>query len=115
MSTDAGMREEDRLALLLELAQRAALEVRVLSRRAAAEEGAPRGSVVGRLGARVWVLLVPDEPPAHQAAALAQALGRYRAEFLETCFVPPARRAFIDSASAPRSPKIDEPVDPRNC
>lgn len=114
MSTDPGMRDEDRLALLLELAQRATLEVRVLSRRAAAEEGAPRGSTAGRLGSKVWVLLVPDEPPAHQAAALAQALGRYRAEFLETCFVAPALRAFIDAASAPRSSKIDEPVDPGN-
>jgi hypothetical protein len=32
---------------------------------------------------------------------LAQALGRYRAEFLETCFIPPALRAFIDARVAP--------------
>lgn len=94
------MRDEERLAQLLELAGRAGLEVRVLSARAAAEEGAPSGSRSGRLGERIWVLLVPDEPAAHQAATLAQALGRYRAEFLETCFVTPALRAFIEAAAA---------------
>lgn len=95
-----GMRDGDRVDALLALAERAGLELRMLSARAAAEEGAPRESVCGRLGERVWVLIVPDDPPAHQAAVLAQALGRHRAEFLETCFIPPALRAFIESASA---------------
>jgi hypothetical protein len=103
---EAGMRDEDRLAQLLELGARAGLEVRVLSARAAAEEGAPSQSRSGRLGERVWVLLVPDEPPAHQAAALAQALGRYRADWLETCFVAPALRAFIEEAAG-RSARPD--------
>lgn len=94
------MRDADRLARLLELADQAGLEIRVLSARAAAEEGAPSQSRSGRLGERIWVLLVPDEPPAHQAAVLAQALGRYRADFLETCFVPPALREFIEAATA---------------
>lgn len=94
--TEAGLRDEDRLALLLELAKRAGLELRILSTRAAAEDGAPRQSSVGRLGDRVWVLLVPDDLPAHQSATLAQALGRHRAEFLETCFLPPALRTYID-------------------
>lgn len=94
--TEPGMRDEDRLALLLELAQRAGLELRILTARAAAEEGAPRQSSAGRLGERVWVLLLPDDPPAHQAAALAQALGRHRASFLETCFLPPALRNYIE-------------------
>jgi hypothetical protein len=96
--SESGMRDEDRLALLLELAQRADLELRILTPRAATEEGAPRQSSAGRVGARVWILLVPDDPPAHQAATIAQALGRHRAEFLETCFIPPALRAFIDGA-----------------
>jgi len=101
MPEAAGMRDEDRVAALLELAARAQLEVRVLSARAAAEEGAPRESAAGRLGTRVWVLIVPDDPSAHQAAVLAQALGRYRADFLETCFIPPALRAFIDARRPP--------------
>ena len=102
---ETGMRDEDRLALLLELATRAGLELRILSARAAAEEGAPRQSSAGRVGDRVWVLLVPDDPPAHQSATLAQALGRHRAEFLETCFLPPALRTYIDEVmGSPRGP-----------
>lgn len=97
--TERGMREEDRVAALLELASRAELEVRILSSRAAAEEGAPRQSSVARVGSRVWVLIVPDDPPAHQAAALAQALGRYRVDFLDGCFVAPALRDFITASA----------------
>ena len=102
--TELGMRDEDRVAALLELAARAELEVRVLSLRAAAEDGAPRQSAACRVGQRVWVLIVPDDPPAHQAAALAQALGRYRAEFLDGCFVAQALRDFI-AASAESAQK----------
>ena len=90
--------DEDRVAALLELAARAELEVRVLSARAAAEEGAPRESAACRVGHRVWVVLVPGEPLAHQAAVLAQALVRYRGAFLETCFVAPALRELFDAA-----------------
>ncbi|MBY0401487.1 hypothetical protein K2X89_14410 [Myxococcota bacterium] len=114
--SESGMRDEDRLAHLLELAKRAGLELRILSARAAAEEGAPRQSSAGRLGERVWVLLVPDDPPAHQAATLAQALGRHRAAFLETCFLPPALRTYIDEVLDRRgqgSPS-PRPVDPEN-
>lgn len=111
---ERGMRDEDRVAALLELAQAAALEVRVLSAHAAAEEGAPRQSRVGRVASRVWVLIVPDDPPAHQAAALAQALGRFRADFLEERFVPPALRAFIAACtgSTGETPDRKPPVDP---
>ncbi|MFO0691701.1 MAG: hypothetical protein U0900_23600 [Myxococcota bacterium] len=116
--TEAGMRDADRLALLLELAKRAGIELRILSARAAAEEGAPRQSSTGRLGERVWVLLVPDDPPAHQSATLAQALGRHRAAFLETCFLPPALRTYIDeamgSARGPGSGASGRTVDPGN-
>lgn len=97
--TEAGMRDEDRLAHLLELAKRAGIEVRIVSARAAQQEGAPTSSGVGRVGARIWVVIVPADPPAHQALVLAQALGRHRADFLDTCFVPPALRRFIEAAS----------------
>ncbi|MEZ4281841.1 MAG: hypothetical protein R3F21_19740 [Myxococcota bacterium] len=110
------MRDEDRVAALLELAHAAGLEVRVLSSHAAAEEGAPRQSAFGRLASRVWVLIVPDDPPAHQAAALAQALGRFRAEFLEERFVPPALRAFIAACTGTAGAETDRKgtVDPGN-
>lgn len=109
--TEPGMRDTDRVDALLALAERAGLELRVLSGRAAVEEGAPRESACGRLGERVWVLIVPDDPPAHQAAVLAQALGRHRAAFLETCFVPPALRAFIEAATG--APAASRPAPGR--
>ncbi len=113
---ERGMRDEDRVAALLELAHAAGLEVRILSAHAAAEEGAPRQSAFGRLGSRVWVLIVPDDPPAHQAAALAQALGRFRADFLEERFVPPALRAFIAACAGATGAEAGRKnvVDPRN-
>ncbi len=107
---ERGQPDAERVAALLELAARAELEVRILSSRAAAEEGAPKQSAACRVGQRVWVLIVPDDPPAHQAAALAQALGRYRADFLEGCFVAPGLRDFIAACTEP--PK--KAVDPRN-
>ena len=101
--SELGMRDEDRVAALLELASRAELEVRILSARAAAEDGAPKQSSACRVGLRVWVLIVPDDPPAHQAAALAQALGHYRAAFLETCFIAPALREYIAARTEQKS------------
>lgn len=98
---ETGMRDEDRLMALLELAERAGLELRTLSARAAGEEGAPRESTAGRVGTRVWVVLVPGDPPAHQAAVLAQALRRFCAEFLEASFVAPALRSFIEGSGSP--------------
>ncbi|MEM9175399.1 MAG: hypothetical protein AAGC67_09195 [Myxococcota bacterium] len=93
---DGGMREKDLLEALLALAHDAELEVRVLSSHAAAAENAPTQSAAARVGARIWVVLAPNDPPAHQARVLAETLARHRAEFLEGRFVPPALRDFID-------------------
>lgn len=81
---------------LLELAAAAELEVRVLSAAARAQENAPKESAACRVGARIWVVLSPDDPPEHQARVLAGALVRHRAEFLEGRFVTPALRDFLD-------------------
>ncbi len=90
------MDARDLLEALLELAERARLEIRVLSPSSAAGDFAPTESSACRVGDRVWVVLVPDDPAENQAEALARALGRYRAGFLEENFVAPGVRDFID-------------------
>jgi hypothetical protein len=93
---EVGMETGKLLEALLELADRARLEVRVLSAGSNAVEFAPTRSAACRVGERIWVVLAPDDPPLDQAEALAEALGRYRAEFLEENFVSPGVRAFLE-------------------
>ena len=61
------------------VAAEAELEVRVLSAPAAAAENAPTQSSAARVGQRVWVVLVPADPPLHQAEVLAGALVQTKA------------------------------------
>jgi hypothetical protein len=75
------------LEALLELADRADLEVRTTE------------SAACRVGERIWVVLAPGDPTYHQASVLAAALGRFRADFLEDTFVPPGVREFLDLAA----------------
>ncbi|MCR9097651.1 MAG: hypothetical protein NXI30_25820 [bacterium] len=93
---DGGLRDEELLEGLLGLAHEAELEVRVLSAGAAAAENAPTQSAAARVGARIWVVLAPNDPPRHQARILAETLARHRSEFLEERFVAPALRDFIE-------------------
>ncbi len=93
---DSGMDSRALLEALLELAAGAELEVRILSSARTAAEFAPTESAACRVGTRIWVVLSPDDPADHQAAVLAGALARFRAEFLETRFVAPAIREFIE-------------------
>jgi len=93
---ELGMDPGSLLEALLELADRTQLEVRVLSPTSASAEFSPTGSAACRIGDRIWVVLAPDDPPLHQAEVLAGALGRYRAEFLETNFVAPGVRDFLE-------------------
>ena len=90
------MEARDLLEGLLELAAAAELEVRILSSSAAAAENAPTESAACRVGARIWVVLAPSDPPLYQAEVLAGALSRYRAAFLEDRFLSPALREFIE-------------------
>ena len=94
--TELRMEAAALLEALLELADRARLEVRVLSVASASADFSPTGSAACRVGDRIWVVLAPDDPPMHQAEVLAGALGRYCAEFLETSFVAPGVRDFVD-------------------
>lgn len=81
---------------LLELADAAALEVRILSAQAATADHAPVESAACRVGERVWVVLAPDDPPEHQAEVLAGTLCRFRRDFLEGRFMTPALREFVE-------------------
>ena len=93
---EIGMKPEVLLEARLELADRAKLEVRVLSAASAAAEFSPTGSAACRVGDRIWVVLAPAHPPMNQAEVLAGALGRYRADFLETSFIAPGVRDFVE-------------------
>lgn len=93
--TDRGMTETALVEALLELANRADLEVRVLSGAGAGVEFRPNESAACRVGERIWVVLAPDDPAAHQARVLGEALCRFRAEFLEEVFVAPGVRDFL--------------------
>ena len=97
---DSAMDPRHLLEALLELAERAVLEVRILSASASAQhEFRPQESAACRVGERVWVVLAPDDPPRHQATVLAEALSRYRAETLEGAFIAPGVRDFIESGA----------------
>ena len=93
---EIGMEHESLLEALLELADRAQLEVRVLSAASASLEFSPTGSAACRVGDRIWVVLAPDDPAFHQAEVLAGALGRYRADFLEKNYIAPGVREFVE-------------------
>jgi len=95
-SGGSGMDARDLLEGLLELAGAAELEVRVLTKQAGAADNGLQESAACRVGARIWVVLSPDDPTEHQAEVLASALARYRAEFLEDRFLAPALREFVD-------------------
>ncbi len=94
--TRAGMEARDLLEILLELADGAGLEVRVLSNSASSADYSPTESAACRVGTRIWVVLSPDDPVLHQAEVLAGALSRFRRDFLEARFIAPAARDFID-------------------
>jgi hypothetical protein len=96
---ESGMEIGSLLEALLELANRTQLEVRVLSTASASVEFSPTGSAACRVGERIWVVLAPDDPPQHQAEILAEALGRYRAGFLEDNFIAPGVRDFVERMS----------------
>lgn len=85
----------DLLEGLLDLAARTQIEVRVLSSLTDRREGLSE-SAAGRVGARIWVVLAPDDPLEHQAQVLARALSDFRGDFLEANYVTPAIRDFIE-------------------
>jgi len=87
------------LEALLELADRAELEIRVLSTSGSAADHRPAESACCRVGDRIWVVLAPSDPTIHQATVVAEALGRFRSAFLDETFVAPGVRDFVESVA----------------
>lgn len=94
--TEFGIEPEALIEALLELADRAKLEIRVLSPTSTSVEFTPTESATCRVGQRIWVVLAPDDPVLRQSEVLARALVRYRADFIEKSFMAPGVRDFIE-------------------
>lgn len=94
--TEVAMEPSVLLEGLLELADRAQLEVRVLPRSDSHGDFRPSESAACRVGERIWVVLAPNDPSSHQAHVLGEALRRFRAKFLEDTFVTPGVREFLE-------------------
>jgi len=89
------MESDEKLAALLELAQRAGLEVRSVGLRSAPAGEPPPSSAVCRVRDAVWIVLSAADPPEAQVRVLASALREHAADFLDQHFVPPALRELL--------------------
>ncbi len=89
------------LEALLELADEVGLSVRVLrGRQSSDEEFAPTSSCC-RVKGKVWVMLSPNDPVELHVRVLGEALKNEAATELESRFLPPAIRCWIDGGNPP--------------
>ena len=80
---------------LLDLAQSAQLEVRIV---AGAEGGeAPPASAVCRVRGELWVVLSKHDPADVQLRVLAEALRGHATELIQDSYLPPAVRALLEA------------------
>jgi len=86
---------EEKLAALLELTGESGLEIRSIGRFAQPAGEPPPTSAVCRVQDAVWVVLSAADPAERQIEVLADALRRFRAEWLEQHWVPPALRELL--------------------
>lgn len=92
------------LEALMELADDAGLEVRVVGGSADRELGTPQTSAVCRVKGRVWVVLAAQDPVSGQLEVLSDALRTHAADYIESHFLPPAVRQQLSLAmDAPES------------
>lgn len=89
------METEEKLAALLELVRESGLEIRSVGRFAQPAGEPPPTSAVCRVRDAVWVVLSAADPPERQIEVLAEALRRFRLEWLEEHWVSPALRELI--------------------
>lgn len=82
---------------LVELAHECGLSVRVL--RGGTEPGPGLVSGPALVRGAPWVVLVPSDPVAVQAAALAAGLVRFASAALAARYLPPALRGALDRAA----------------
>lgn len=90
------METEEKLASLLELARESGLEIRSVGRFSQPAGELPPTSAVCRVRDAVWVVLSAADPPERQAEVLADALRRFRAEWVEDHWIPPALRELFE-------------------
>jgi hypothetical protein len=86
--------EDDPLQRLLGFARQAGIQVREAKGEGDAESG-PR-SACCRLRGRVWVILVAGDPLEERIRAVAEALDQVEPRWLETHYLPPALRNFLE-------------------
>jgi hypothetical protein len=84
------------LDFLVELAQEAGIQVRVIPRSAAEVDPAPRSGTC-RIRGSPWLLLASGEPLEDRIEAAAMAVRAHALEALEGRFLPPAVRERLDS------------------
>jgi len=86
------MEASEMMDALLELAEEAELEVRVVGRKGGVDGETPPTSAVCRVRGAVWVVLSAADPVEVQLDVLADALRPHAAELLETRYLSPAVR-----------------------
>jgi hypothetical protein len=84
------------LDFLVELAQSAGVQVRVIPRYAAEGDPAPRSGIC-RIRGDPWLLLASGEPLEDRIEAAATAVRVHAREVLEERYLPPAVRERLDS------------------
>ena len=91
-----GVDSAELMLALMELAQKAELEVRTLGATSGAQAEAPVASGICRVRGEVWVLLSASDPLEIRLEVLADALKTHRGEWLEGVWLPPAVRDRLD-------------------
>ena len=81
---------------MLELAQEAGLEVRVVGRRRPGDVELPATSGICRVRGALWVVLSPAEPPEVHIDILARALRDHAGDFVADRYLPPAVRERLE-------------------
>jgi hypothetical protein len=88
------MEAAELMRALMDLADQAQLEVRVVGRAEAGES--PPGSAVCKVRGKLWVVLSANDPSDVQLEVLARALRENAAELVEGSYLPPAVRALLE-------------------
>lgn len=91
-----GVDRAELMAALVELAQKAELEVRTLGATGGGQAEAPVASGICRVRGEVWVLLSASDPLEVRLDVLADALKTHRGAWLEGMWLPPAVRDRLD-------------------
>ncbi len=86
------MEDQEILDRLVELAEEAGLDVRVLAAGSGPVAELPPRSGVVRVRGKVWVILCDADPLDDRIRVLGEALQEYAGELLEGRYLPPALR-----------------------